>query len=361
MVNIRETRIFKWWEKYEHHLGVGALVVGFTFDVLIAKNPESIADNILLVSYLFISAAIIVLLNLHKHRKAEADPLFLLLILQFCFGGLTSNMLVLYGKSGTLAGSAVFIAMMVALIFGNEYLRGRYAHLRFNIAVYYFLLLTYCVMAAPTFIFHSISPGIFFLSGVISLLVMAVFGFVLFTLVLRGSYVQLKQMVASVLGIFIIFNALYFFDIIPPVPLSLKHIGVYHSVLRSSAGDYLVIYESSPWYVFWRDTSAQFNYEPGQSAYCFSSVYAPTQLSTPIYHIWEKYNTESKGWEVMSKVSYGISGGRASGYRGFSATASLTPGKWRCDVETGSGALIGRITFTAVEGAPTAPLKTATL
>jgi hypothetical protein len=363
MVNIRETRIFKWWEKYEHHLGVGALVVGFCFDVLIAKNPESIADNILLLSYLFISAAIIVLLNLHKSRNApgNAEPLFLLLILQFCFGGLTSNLLVLYGKSGTLAGSSLFIAMMVALIFGNEYLRGRYAHLRFNIAVYYFLLLTYCVMAAPTFIFHSIGPGVFVLSGLLSLLVMAVFGFVLFTLVLRGSYVQLKQMIASVLGIFIIFNALYFFDIIPPVPLSLKHIGVYHSVLRSSAGDYLVIYESAPWYVFWRDTSAQFDYAPGQSAYCFSSVYAPTKLSTPIYHIWERYDPASREWTVMSKVSYGISGGRNSGYRGFSATASLTPGKWRCDVETGTGALIGRITFTAVEGTNTAPLNTATL
>lgn len=359
---IRESRAFKFWERYEHHLGVGALAVGFIFDVLIAKNPESIADNVLLVSYLFISAAIIVLLNLYKRRAdAGAEPLLLLLVLQFCFGGLTSNMLVLYGKSGTLAGSAVFIAMMVALIFGNEYLRGKYAHLRFNIAVYYFLLLTYCIMAAPTFIFHSIGPGIFFLSGLLSLAVMAVFGFVLFTAVLRGSHTQFKQMIASVLGIFIIFNALYFLDIIPPVPLSLKHIGVYHSVLKASTGDYLALYESSPWYVFWRDTSAILHYQPGQSAYCFSSVYAPTQLSTPIYHVWEHYNAASKNWETMGRISYGISGGRSSGYRGFSATAALTPGEWRCDVETSSGALIGRISFTAIEGVSAVPLNTATL
>jgi len=358
-------RIFAFWQKYEHHLGVGALAVGFSFDLIVAKSPQSVFDNILLVSYLFIAASIIVILNLRKRRVAEesqAEPLVLLLILQFCFGGLASNMLVLYGKSGTLAGSAFFIALLVALVFGNEYLRGRYAQLRFNIAVYYFLLLTYSVIAAPTWIFHAIGPGIFFLSGLISLAVMSLFGLVLFVAVLRGNRKrQLQQIVVLIGTIFIIFNGLYFFDIIPPVPLSLKDIGVYHSVLKSSTGDYLVLYEPAPWYVFWRDTSATLHYEPGQSAYCFSSVYAPTQLSTPIYHVWEYYNTAGKNWVPMGKISYDISGGRQDGYRGFSATAALVPGQWRCDVETQSGALIGRITFTAVESTSTVALTTATL
>jgi hypothetical protein len=284
-----------------------------------------------------------------------------LLILQFCFGGLTSNLLVLYGKSGTLAGSAVFIAMLVALIFGNEYLRGRYAHLRFNIAVYYFLLLTYCTMAAPTFIFHSIGPGIFVLSGLLSLAIMALFGAVLYVAVLKRSPLQLKQMTAVVLGIFVVFNALYFLDIIPPVPLSLKHVGVYHSVLKSSKGDYLVLYEPAPWYVFWRDTSGTFHYKPGESAYCFSSVYAPTELSTPIYHYWEYYNPQTKNWENRGKISYSINGGRSEGYRGFSATAALAEGKWRCDVETATGALIGRITFNAIEATTSPSLRTTNL
>jgi len=121
------------------------LAVGFSFDLVVAKSPQSVFDNILLVSYLFIAASIIIILNLRKRRREaeenQAEPLILLLILQFCFGGLSSNMLVLYGKSGTLAGSAFFIALLVGLVFGNEYLRSRYAQLRFNIAVYYFLLL----------------------------------------------------------------------------------------------------------------------------------------------------------------------------------------------------------------------------
>jgi hypothetical protein len=357
-------RIFRFWQKYEHHFGVGALAVGFSFDLFLAKSPASVVDNILLVTYLFVAASIIVILNLHKRRRAPdtAEPLIFLLILQFCFGGLSSNMLVLYGKSGTLAGSAFFILLLVALVFGNEYLRGRYAQLRYNIAIYYFLLLTYCVIAAPTWVFHSIGPGIFVLSGLISLGIMAVFCFVLFVAVLRGDRKrQLQQIVLLVGTIFIVFNGLYFFDIIPPVPLSLKDIGVYHSVLKSSTGDYLVLYEPAPWYVFWSDTSATFHYQPGESAYCFSSVYAPGDLNTPIYHVWQEYDAASKSWVTVSRISYDIAGGRKDGYRGFSATAALTQGKWRCNVETGSGALIGRISFTAVEEAPPAPLTTATL
>lgn len=352
------------WQKYEHHLGVGALLVGFSFDLFLAKSPQSVVDNILLVTYLFVAASIIVILNLRKQRRnpETPEPLILLLILQFCFGGLSSNMLVLYGKSGTLAGSAFFILLLLAMVFGNEFLRNRYAQLRFNIAVYYFLLLTYCIIAAPTWIFHSIGPGVFFLSGLISLCVMSLFGSVLFIAVLRGDRKrQLQQIILLVGTIFIIFNGLYFFDIIPPVPLSLKTIGVYHSVLKSSTGDYLVMYEPAPWYVFWRDTSATFDYEPGQSAYCFSSVYAPTDLTTPIYQVWQYYDPTQKSWETMARISYDISGGRKDGYRGFSATAGLQPGQWRCNVETVSGALIGRISFTAVEGEPTAPLTTATL
>lgn len=354
MVSLRESRAFKFWQRYEHHLGVGALAVGFTFDVFLAKSPASIVDNTLLVSYLFIAATIIILLNIapvrRRRERGVSEPFIFLLILQFCFGGLASNLLVLYGKSGTLAADAFFVALLAMLVFGNEYLRSRYAQLRFNIGVYYFLLLTYCIIAVPTFIFHAVGPGVFLLSGLISLAVMVVFLTILFAAVLRGAPKQAHQIVMMVAIIFVVFNGLYFLQVIPPVPLSLKSIGIYHSVLRYSSGDYLALYEPPPWYEFWQDTSPAFTYAPGESAYCFSSVYAPAQLDTPIYHRWEYYDPAAKSWETISRISYPITGGRPAGYRGFSVITLTNPGAWRCDVETESGALIGRTTFTAVPG-----------
>ena len=355
MPSIRESRAFKFWEKYEHHLGVGALAVGFAFDVILAKSPANVVDNILLVSYLFIAATIIILLNIAPVRRRRADgqsePFVFLLILQFCFGGLASNMLVLYGKSGTVAADAIFVAMLLALVLGNEYLRSRYAQLRFNIGMYYFLLLTYCIIAGPTWVFHSIGTMSFLLSGLISLVVIAVFLIILFAAVLRGAERQkeMHQIGVMVAVMFVVFNGLYFLQIIPPVPLSLKDIGIYHSVLKYSSGDYLAIYEPAPWYAFWQDTSSNFHYTAGESAYCFSSVYAPAKLDTPIYHVWQEYDAASKSWQTVARVSFPIAGGRPDGYRGFSVV-TISAGQWRCDVETASGALVGRTSFTAVPG-----------
>lgn len=345
-------RLIGVWQKYEHHLGVGALLVGFLFDVWVADRPDSLFNNILLLSYLLIAGAFIILLNVRaKRRKDDAEPLLLLLVLQFCFGGLASNLLVLYGHSGTLAGSSIFIAILVSVIFGNEYFRSRYSLLRFNIGVYYFLLLTYALVAVPVFITHSVGVGTMLLSGLLSLLCIGVFLTILFFAVFRGTDThKLQEVALIIIGIFSAFNVLYFLNVIPPVPLAMRDLGIYHSVLKRSDGTYVAIYEAASLHQFWRNTSATYVLGGSTSAFCFSSVFAPTDLEIPIYHKWLYHNQTNGEWEVRSRVSFPISGGRDDGYRGFSVKTGLVPGEWRCDVETEGGALIGRIGFTAIEG-----------
>ena len=353
------------WNRYERPLSTGSLIIGFIFDLFIAKRPDSVFDNILLVSYLFIAGALVIILNLRQTRRrqdiVQPPPIFLLLILQFCFGGLASNLLVLYGKSGTLAGSTLFLLILVAMVVGNEFLKTRYEHLRFNIAVYYLLLFTYTIIAVPTFVVHAIGTWVFLLSGFISLAVMVPFLLLLRYILSRGKKEKELLMEARVIivAIFIGFNCLYFLHVIPPVPLSLKGIGVYHSLVRldtsagSTEGIYSATYEPAPWYVFWRDTSDTFTVTAGAKAYCFSSVFAPTDLSAPIFHTWERYDDAAGKWVEMSRISFPISGGRAEGYRGFTVSV-VTPGKWRCSVETQDGALIGRLSFNVVQ-TPSAP------
>jgi len=342
--------VVAFWRKYEHHLGVGAMVVGFTFDIILAKRPDSLVDNVLLLAYLFAAGCLIIVLNLREMRYNKgAEPLVLLLILQFCFGGLASNLLVLYGHSGTLVGSALFLGMLVALVIGNEFLRTRYVRLRFNVGVYYFLLLTYVLIAAPTFIFHGVSTLVFVGSGFLSLAVFAVFAAALWAAVLRGAERRgARDITIIVATTFALFNGLYFLDVIPPVPLSLKSIGVYHSVLHQSQGGYIALFEAAPWWELWRDTSGTFTIAGENTAFCFSSVFAPADLSTTIYHRWEKYDESSGQWVTQSRISYAINGGLSEGYHGYTIK-SVSPGQWRCDVETSSGALIGRVGFSVVK------------
>lgn len=167
------------------------------------------------------------------------------------------------------------------------------------------------------------------------------------------------EVAGVVAGICAAFTVLYFSHVIPPVPLSLKHIGVYHTLERVG-GVYAVSYEKPAWYVFWRHTDAAFTLSLSEGrAYCFSAIFAPGGLSTPVVHQWEKYDPTSGKWQQQSKYSFPINGGRDQGYRGWTAK-TLSAGKWRCDVETENGQLIGRLSFEAVE-AGAAELSTTTL
>jgi hypothetical protein len=363
---LRETRIFKWWERYEHHLGVGALLVGFMFDAWMAKRPDTLSNHLLLLGYLCASAALIIVLNRREMRKLEAahsaEPLLLLLFLQFCFGGLASNLFILYGHSGTFAGSAIFIGLLGCLVLSNEFLRNRYSQLRFNVGIYYVLLVSYLLIAVPVYLTHTIGTATFLLTVVISLGVISVFLAVLSAVVFRRKEPQkLFGVSALVVAIFMVFNVLYFLNIIPPVPLSLKDIGMYHSLLKKGDGNYTALYEQAPWWQVWRTTSEVYTLGVGESAFCFSSVFAPTNLTVPIYHRWEMYNASAKDWRTMALVAFPISGGRDAGYRGYSVKANLTPGEWRCSVETGNGSLVGRESFTVVDATTTPALSQTTL
>jgi len=222
MAGIRDTKIFKWWEQYEHHFGLGALLLGSGFDLFMANRPDSLANNLLLLSYLTIAGGLIVVLNLREMQRArgkhETEPFFLLLVLQFCFGGLASNLLVLYGKSGTFASSTIFFGLLIALILGNEFMRNRYALLRLNVGIYYFLLLTYLTLAVPIYLTHSVGVWVFVLSGAISLVLIGLFLFALYVAVFRRNIDHVRGVSLIVGGIFVLFNMLYFANIITPVP-----------------------------------------------------------------------------------------------------------------------------------------------
>lgn len=343
----------EFWSRYERHIGAGGILIGFCFDLIIADRPDSILNNALLLFYLFVAGTLIVILNLRsvlrEREESAAEPLFLLFVLQLCFGALAGNLLVLYGRSGTLVGSALFISMLAAMLIGNEFLRTRYSQLRFNIAVYYVLLFSYLLIAIPTFVLHSVGTWVFLSSGIVSLAIITIFLGVLYYAVFRGRNRerQLIEVGSIVFGIFLAFNALYFFKVIPPVPLVLKDIGMYHSIARAPGG-YTADFEARPWWKFWRSTDTTFTTQ-GSTAYCFSSVFAPTDLEAPIFHRWEKQN-EIGEWITISRVSFPINGGRSEGYRGFSLTNKLSQGKWRCSVETQNGALIGRFSFEVERG-----------
>jgi hypothetical protein len=157
-------------------------------------------------------------------------------------------------------------------------------------------------------------------------------------------------------------NGSYFSGIIPPIPLALRDVGVYHSIVHStdSYGDslYTVQAETStdPWWDFLHiipDTEHVTTTDSSLSVY--SAIFAPTELSTAVVHRWEMYDTKTHKWVTLAQIAFPIDGGRNGGYRGYSTLSNLAPGKYQVIIELISGQVIGDEDFNVVSS-PTAPV-----
>ena len=60
-------------------------------------------------------------------------------------------------------------------------------------------------------------------------------------------YQNNRSILFSIIIIFVGMNVLYFTNLIPPIPLSLKDSGVYHSIKKYGASDYIAEYEDIGW------------------------------------------------------------------------------------------------------------------
>jgi hypothetical protein len=78
----------------------------------------------------------------------------------------------------------------------------------------------------------------------------------------------------------------------------------------------------------------------------YTAVYAPAGLRQPIEHVWWKDG------QLLGRVPLSpLRGGRKEGFRTYSRKIDLKPpyeGRYRVDVMTVSGQLIGRLRFTII-------------
>ncbi|MFZ2049037.1 MAG: DUF2914 domain-containing protein [Minisyncoccia bacterium] len=345
-------KISFWYKKYDRPLSSLSLIGGFVFDALTLKRVDSLWENFWVAGHLFIVAVTIILLNLDEEKRnngeGEAEGHFWLVnILQFFFGGLLSTYIVFYFRSSTLTNTWPFILILIIAFIANERLKKHYERLVFQTSLFFLSLFAFSIFAVPVFL-HQIGSKIFVLSGVISMLVMFLFLLIL-RYVSKTSFIKERVRLRSVIwGIFIVFNVLYFTNLIPPLPLSLKTSGVYHSIVKDAQGNYEVSYEDYGWKGFFYMYDDFHLDNANNPVYVYSAVFSPSNLDIQIIHNWEHYDETSKAWVSMNKVYLPVVGGRAEGFRTYSLGSGLDAGKWRVDVETENGNIIGRINFNLV-------------
>jgi hypothetical protein len=335
--------------------------LGFVVDFLTLNRVDEKLDNTFLALYVILSIVGMLLLYAGIAERFPAKVSAFVrdkspFLIQYAFGGLLSGMLIFYGRSGAFSASWPFLLAIVAVIYGNETIRNREQRLVYNLSIFFVGLFAYMVLVVPVAL-KTVGALVFVGSGLIALAVMYIFVRLLGVII--PNFIELhKRIIVFVIGtIYAGFNFLYFLNIIPPIPLSLKEIGIYHSIVRFEDDRYRLTFEAPAWWQFYRDTDDVFHAVPGDNIYCFASVFAPTRLNTEIFHRWEYYDEGSGGWQEHGRFTYRIEGGRDEGYRGYTQIANFREGRWRCTVETERGQALGRISFV-VTRAPGGTLVT---
>lgn len=340
--------LIRWYERYVSPL---ALIAGFTLDNFFLRQVDLLVGSFALAGYLGVAAIGIVVINLietgrWKHRFILPFAPFIAVAVQFAFGGLFSGFIILYSQSAALAVSWIFVVGLAALMIGNERFRARYLQFSFQVSVFFIALFSFFILFLPV-VFNRVNEWMFYASALVSAATLA-----LFLWVLAGFFPELVRkekgkVVWNTSCILLVFIALYGVNAIPPLPLALKEGAVYHSIVKTPTG-YLVEQEALHWYQRYLRYNTVFRKEEGDTAYVFTAIFAPAQLSTDIVHEWQFYDEELGEWVTKDTIEFPILGGRDGGYRGYTLRRNPEEGKWRVNVETAYGQLIGRVGFSVV-------------
>ncbi len=339
------------FDRYEGYLITGALLLGIITDVILFSSVNFKTVFIILTVHFTLSGLIIAFIHLYNEGffRSKLFRFFRLLsplVLQYLFGSLLSATLIFYWFSSSFVTSWPFIFIVIVLILSNDLLKRYYLRLPVQVGVYFFICFSLSVLILP-FLLKSLGFKIFLIGGLFSLLIIALYLYGIFKF-LPDVYKDRKRYFLIVSIIFVMMNLFYFLNVIPPVPLSLKEAEVAYFIEKTDSG-YLVETEERRFWdrlipgskIYINDTDA---------VYFFSSVFAPALLETDIVHRWQYYDEEQNRWTDRTVVSFPIVGGRDGGYRGYSVSNSVFPGRWRVKVETAQGQVIGKKNFKVIEG-----------
>lgn len=327
-----------------------AIVVGFLVDIITLTRIDRFFDNAVFITHLLIVSTFVVFLfakdtPLGERVKAVQRERIFNTIIIFSFGALFSGFIIFYSRSGSLSSSWLFLLILFVLMLGTEVKQKYYKKTLFQISFLYLALFSYLIFFLPVLVAR-VGVFVFIASGILSLIIIFFFLQILKKVNLEKYELEFPRIRTRIILIYMIFNLLYFTNIIPPVPLSLKFKSVYHSLETTGQNSYRGIYEQAPWYQIWNKRSRLIHKEEGKPVFVFASVFAPARLQTNIFHSWHYYDEENIKWIKTDRIKISITGGRDEGFRGFSMKNNLWSGKWKVEIETERGQKLGQIRFT---------------
>lgn len=338
------------YKKYERWVPIIFFLLGFLFDALIISRPDELHVIIQQAVYILICAILIRVELLEKIREVRI-PWGLTKVwkyrealLHFLMGTLLNCYTIFYFKSASAVTSFAFIGLLISLLVINEFKHFGESQTKVHVALWSLCLVSYCTSLLPILL-GFIGTLAFLISAIVAILVF--WGFYRVLLKDFGEHPgKLRSFVVlPYAGIHTVFALLYFAHAIPPVPLSVEYMGIFHGVKKES-GEYQLSYTRPRW-KFWQHGDQTFFARPGDAVFCFAQIFSPSGFNDKLQVRW-LFKDERRGWIAQDAIPLPISGGREEGYRAFTKKENYQPGVWRIQVETLEGHEVGRIGFTIV-------------
>jgi len=258
----------------------------------------------------------------------------------FLLGALLNAFVIFYFKSGSFIKTFLLVIILLVLLIINEIEYFKRKGPALKVALFTISLSSFFIYLLPVAIGKT-SGGIFLASLSCTGLVILLFWHLLLRYEVSFARLQAHLLLPG-FAVIVLFVIFYAARIIPPVPLSLKQIGIYHNLERESGKFYL--YRMTPLWKIWSHGDQEFAAREGDRIYLFSRIFAPGGFKDKLYFHFQMLD-KKKQWRTTDKIPLIIVGGRDEGFRGYAYKANYTAGQWRALVETAEGLEIGRINF----------------
>ena len=352
-------RLKLYYGRNEGRVAAAFFIAGFIFDMLTVGRVDSWATIGQQAVYLAVITTALLQMLVEHGEPPRQPPAFVLkrwyyeyrnALVHFLMGALLNLYAIFYFKSSSLLVSFGFLGFLVIVLLANEVRRVKSLGLSFKFALLSLCLLSFFAYLIPVLV-GSITLVLFLLSMLAGAVPLALGAW----LVGRGSPARsalARRQILVPLGCVLIgFLGFYFFRLIPPVPLSIPFIGVYHQVER--AGDSYRLTHERPVWRFWHNGDQNFYAQPGDKVYVFFRIFSPARFSDQVQMRWQ-WKDPARGWVTHDTIPIRIVGGREQGFRGYGVKSNYQPGDWKVQVETLDGREIGRVYFelAAVPEAP---------
>ena len=331
------------YHAHETKFHLGFFLAGFVLDYFAS---EEIANPYVLLQQFFYLTVIAFILSLEHLVESDSVQIKKLKkvwpyrgwLLHFFLGTLLNLYSFFYFKSASVFSSIFYVIFLLAVLVANELPQIRKSGVNVRWALW-----VVCLFSFFSILFPHVLGFVGWLPFLLSVTATILFLYIHFRWLMQYQK-SLNEMFRSFLlpgvGILAPLVGLYFAGLIPPVPMAVKHMGVYHE-LEKSGGSFLLSHERKSWKI-WQQGDQDFSARPGDSIYFFAEIFSPAHFSDEVTIHW-LYKDARLGWKTSDKVKMAINGGRHEGFRGYSVKKNYQPGDWRVQVETTDGREMGRL------------------